>query len=207
MPTTLLLLVMLILCSAAGCGHAPLLSLTHRPGEASNVSITPEVGEYNLYTQGDRAVVCGDVLARGELLGFRPAADGMIQAFAGNTSVVCDDGIQRAGGAIFFVTRAGRPCHEKAARLPLQCALSQTAEVVRRLNRVCASAERRLAGSATPTPAHFQCASGSSGPASCLRKNSLPGRVGIQLEGTHSLGPYWSVTHRLMPCHIAPRSG
>ena len=31
--------------------------------------------------------------------------------------------------------------------------------------------------------------------------------VGIQLEGIHALGPYCSVTHRLIPCHIAPRSG
>src|SRR4051812_19441002 len=52
-----------------------------------------------------------------------------------------------------------------------------------------------------------QCASGFNGPASCFKKNNRPGRVGIQLDGTHVLGPYCRVTQRLMPCHMAPRFG
>ena len=38
-------------------------------------------------------------------------------------------------------------------------------------------------------------------------KKSRPAIVGIELDGIHGLGPYWSVMQRLIPCHIAPRSG
>ena len=49
--------------------------------------------------------------------------------------------------------------------------------------------------------------SGKSGPASGRVKKSRPGIVGIQVLGSQALGPYFSVTHRLIPCHMAPRSG
>lgn len=38
-------------------------------------------------------------------------------------------------------------------------------------------------------------------------KKSRPGIVGIQLLGFQGVGPYCSVTHTLIPCDIAPRSG
>ena len=45
----------------------------------------------------------------------------------------------------------------------------------------------------------LQLTSGSSGPASGLTKNSLPGSCGITEEGIHMSGPYFSVTHSAWP--------
>ena len=44
-----------------------------------------------------------------------------------------------------------------------------------------------------------QFTSASSGPARGLMKNSLPGSCGMTEEGIHISGPYFSVTHSVMP--------